>query len=222
VRQVVDRHRPTHWIEGTDFRFGKGRAGDNRTLESMERACGFRTVVVDPVLGLLTDQSEVVVSSSLVRWLVAHGRVSDASRLLGRPYEIEGVIVRGDQRGRTIGCPTANLETEHLLPLDGVYAGCARLSDGREFDAAISVGDKPTFHGSARACEAHLLDWRGPLAEGAPEYGWGLALRFEAWLRDQVRYDGVGPLVEQISRDLQNTRRVRRPAAAPALQESNA
>lgn len=206
VDRVVAQHRPSAWVEGADFRFGKARRGDVALLARRGAVDGFVMDVVEPVEVTLADQCVTPASSTLVRWLVSHGRVSDAAAALGRPYEVEGVVVRGDQRGRTIDCPTANLECEHLLPLDGVYAGAGALPDGRRFPAAISVGDKPTFDGRMRVCEAHLVGWRGPVAEGGAEYGWRLRLEFGVFLRDQVKYDGVGPLVEQLGRDIARSR----------------
>lgn len=203
---VVRQYAPCAIVEGPDFRFGKGRAGDNTLLAELGRTRGFEVHVVNPVEASLHDQSVVTVSSTLVRWLLSCGRVADAERLLGRPYELRGVVVRGDQRGREIGCPTANLSTPTVLPADAVYAGTGTLADGRVFPAAIHVGTRSTFNDTTRTVEAHLLDWRGPIAEGASEYGWPLRLSFTHWLRDQVKFDSVGALVEQIKRDIERAR----------------
>ncbi|MDX2115420.1 MAG: bifunctional riboflavin kinase/FMN adenylyltransferase [Planctomycetota bacterium] len=209
IERVVSEHAPRAIVEGADFRFGKGRAGDNHLLRELGRARGFDVSVLDPVTVELTDQSLVTASSTMTRWLVQHGRVRDAARLLGRPHELSGVVVRGDRLGRTIGFPTANLRTAVLLPADGVYAGRAHLPDGRGFPAAIHVGPRATFDAPARTVEAYLLDWRGPLEDGwsgAEEYGWSLRLTLTSWLRDQAKFDGVGLLVEQIRRDVERTR----------------
>jgi riboflavin kinase/FMN adenylyltransferase len=206
IDAAVREHAPIAIVEGPDFHFGKGRAGDNATLAALGRSRGFETHVVDPVEVPLSDQSLVTISSTLVRWLLSCGRVADAAALLGRPYELRGTVVRGDQRGREIGCPTANLSTPTVLPADAVYAGIATLADHRTLPAAIHVGTRSTFNDTTRTVEAHLLDWRGPLAENAPEYGWPLRLSFTHWLRDQARFDSVTALVQQINRDIQRTR----------------
>lgn len=195
---TVTRWRPSFIVEGADFRFGRARAGSNETLRAMESKFGYRTVIVDSVSVALADQSVARVSSTLVRWLVSHGRMREAALALGRPYEIESTIVRGDQRGRTIGFATANLGgIEQLLPADGIYVGFADR-DGRSYPAAISVGTKPTFGKNPRTCEAHLLDYDGPV----DDYGWTIRLRFTRWLRDQLRYDNVDALIAQLHRDI--------------------
>ncbi|MDP1663470.1 MAG: riboflavin kinase, partial [Phycisphaerales bacterium] len=129
----------------------------------------------------------------------------DAAAVLGRPYEIDGRVVRGDQRGRTIGFPTANVRSEQLLPADGVYGGTAHLPGGESFPAAISVGVKPTFEGGhARTMEAHLIGTGGPGQRVAEqEYDWVIRVEIEHWVRAQVRFSGVGELVDAIRRDCQ-------------------
>jgi riboflavin kinase/FMN adenylyltransferase len=206
IDRVIAEHHPVAIVEGSDFRFGKGRAGDVESLRSIGRAKGFEVAVIDPVETELSDQTIVTASSTIARWLASRGRVVDTGRVLGRWFEVTGTVVRGDRRGREIGYPTANLETECLIPADGVYAGTARLPDGREMPAAIHVGPRATFDNEERTVEAFILNWRGPLSDGwagAEEYGWPLRLSFIAWLRDQARFDGVGPLVEQIKRDVE-------------------
>lgn len=199
--------RPFHVIvEGPDFRFGAARAGDNQLLAALGRAMGFDSLVVPPVEAVLEDHSIVPARSTVARWLIRHGRVADAAVLLDRPYEVDGVVVRGDRRGRTIGYPTANIDTPCLLPADGVYGGWATLEDGRRLRAAISVGTKPTFDGAERALEAYFMlpgeretGWR-PLA-GLAEYGWRVRLSFVAFIRDQVKFAGLEPLLQQMDRD---------------------
>jgi riboflavin kinase/FMN adenylyltransferase len=195
---------PAAFVEGPDFRFGKGRAGDIAFMREFGAKAGFTVEVVEPVTVALSDHTVVPASSTLARWLIAHGRMGDAARVLTRPYEIEGIIVRGDRRGRTIGFPTANIQTECLLPADGVYAGSAMLADGRAFAAAVSVGTKPTFDGVRRALEVFLIDapGDGDAIDGLPEYGWPIQLRIQHWVREQVRFASVASLVEQMHRDI--------------------
>jgi riboflavin kinase/FMN adenylyltransferase len=210
IDRVMERLHPSAFVEGANFRFGKGRAGDVRLLDALGRAKGFRVVVVEQVHAELTDQTLVPASSTMTRWLVSHGRVRDAARVLGRWYEMEGTVVRGDRRGREIGFPTANLRSECLLLADGVYAGAAHLPDGRLLPAAVHVGERATFDDARRTVEAYVLDWAGPLSDGWPgaaEYGWPLRIEFRAWLRDQARFEGVASLVAQIHRDVARTRR---------------
>ena len=135
---------------------------------------------------------------------MTHGRVDDVERLLGRPYELTGEVVRGDRRGREIGFPTANVQTRSLLPRDGVYAGVAHLPDGTQRAAAIHVGPRATFDAPVRTLEAHVLDWAWP-THGQPEYGWSIRLQLHHFLRDQAKFDGIESLVDQILRDVGRT-----------------
>lgn len=203
VADLVSRYRPRYLVEGPDFRFGRDRSGDIAMLQRLGAASGFETVVLDPVEVVLSDHTIHRASSSLTRWLVAQGRVADAARVLGRPYELETTVQPGAMRGRELGFPTANLAPNGcLLPADGVYAGSAELPDGLVVPAAISVGVNPTFGESERRCEAYLLDYDGP--KGA--YGWSIRLRFEAWLRDQIRFSSLPALIAQMRRDVERTR----------------
>lgn len=222
IERLVAEWRPVAIVEGADFRFGLGREGDVRTLQSLGDELGFRAEIVEPLEAPLTDQSIVVVSSTIIRWLVAHGRVVDAALLLDRPYELAGRVQRGDRRGRAIGVPTANVVPAELLPADGVYAGRAVLADGRTFGAAIHIGPRATFDDTRRTVEAHLLDWSGPVAEGAEEYGWDIRLELVAWLRDQARFDSVPQLVDQIERDIARTREALARRERAPLEEATA
>jgi riboflavin kinase/FMN adenylyltransferase len=142
------------------------------------------------------------VSSQRVRELVRAGALAPAARLLTRPFEVEGIVVTGARRGRELGFPTANLEPDdsRLLPPRGIYAGAAL---GRR--AAISIGVNPQFGGEMLHVEAHLLDFDGDL--------YGELLVVELWqrLRDELMFESVEALVEEIARDVENVRRVERP-----------
>ncbi len=205
IDQLCAQYAPVAFVEGDDFRFGHMRSGDITTLAALGAAHGIAIDVVPPVEAVLADQSIVRVSSTIARWLLQHGRVEDAARVLGRPYELCGTVVRGERRGRELGYPTANIDTTCLLPSDGVYAGIALLPDGTERASAIHVGPRATFDSSQRTLEAYVLDWDGPLPDGS-EYGWTINLRITAFLRDQVRFDSIQSLVEQIERDVTRTR----------------
>ncbi|MHC4414813.1 MAG: bifunctional riboflavin kinase/FMN adenylyltransferase [Planctomycetota bacterium] len=207
LTRLVREYRPSVIVEGPDFRFGRDRAGSGATIERLQGSLGYRTVIIDDVETALSDQAAVRVSSSLIRWLISRGRVRDGALLLGRPYELRGEVVSGDGRGAgTLGVPTANLDHgDFLLPADGIYAGVAvRLSEPGNpgFPAAISVGVKPTFGEHPRVCEAHLIGF-----EGSPDdYGWTMALRFHDWLRDQIAFDRVELLIDQVHRDIERVR----------------
>lgn len=199
---------PVRLVEGADFRFGKGRRGDLDVLRVLGQALGFDVEEVPQVRATLSDETSIPASSSAVRELVRAGRVRDASRVLGRPHRVEGVVHRGDRLGRQIGCPTANVSCETLPPGDGVYAGLATLPDGRSYPAAVSMGTRPTVTGSAeRRFEVHLLGApaEGPAIAGLPEYGWRLSLDLIAWLREQIRYPSLDELIVQLKRDCDRT-----------------
>jgi len=202
VDWVVEQHAPSVFVEGPDFRFGKGRVGDTRVLAELGTSRGFRVEVAQEVDVSLADQSVVRASSTVVRWLLEQGRVADAASVLGRRYEIRGKVRQGDQRGRLLGYPTANIETTTMLPRDGVYAGDATLPDGSVRASAIHIGPRATFDRMNRTMEVFVIDWKGPVAEGRPEYGWPISVRFGAWLRDQAKYDSAADLCVQMSRDV--------------------
>ncbi len=216
VQKVVATYSPKAVVEGEDFHFGKARAGNVDTLKALGASAGFDVEILPPVEVMLGDATLARASSTAARRLLLAGRASDAARVLGRPYRLMGKVIRGDRRGRTIGYPTANLDTELLLPADGVYAARATLPDGRTFGAALSVGTKPTFTDApTRACEAFLLDAPHAKASGAQsdpriagldEYGWDLSLDLIGWVREQVRFHGLEPLLRQMSRDCDRIR----------------
>jgi riboflavin kinase/FMN adenylyltransferase len=177
---------------GENFRFGHRAQGDTRLLAADGR---FETVV-HPLL----EVDGEVVSSSHIRGLVLAGEVDQAASFLGAPFQLRGEVVRGDRRGRELGFPTANLVPDEALvcPGHGIYA-C--LAGGRP--AAVSIGVRPTFTtGRGELIEAHLLDFEGDL------YGSELRLDFLQRLRGERRFESAAALVEQMGRDVQETRRV--------------
>jgi riboflavin kinase/FMN adenylyltransferase len=185
-----------HVVVGALFRFGHRQAGDAGRLSRLGEPLGFAVSAVPPVM-----EGGRPVSSSRVREALAEGDAAHAASLLGRPYFVDGTVVEGDRRGRTIGIPTANLETEGaLLPARGVYAGRCRLPEGQARLAVVNVGERPTFGGRTVTVEAHLLDFSGDL------YGRRLRLSFAARLRDEQRFAGAEALVEQIRRDVERAR----------------
>ena len=174
---------------GTGFRFGRGRSGDLGLLAAL----GLDVRTVPLVEG---------VSSTRIRALAEAGEVAEAARLLGRPLEVEGVVVGGDHRGTGLGFPTANLDVrpELAVPANGIYAGA--VADVR---AAVSIGVNPHYGGDERRVEAFLLDWEGDL------YGQRLVVELWRRLRDEQAFSGEDQLVEQIARDVEATRAATRP-----------
>ena len=176
-------------VAGEDFRFGRGRSGDLDTLAGL----GFETRSVP----LLDD-----ISSSRIRQLLREGNVEDAARLLGRPHEVEGTVVSGDARGGTLGFPTANLAVpaEVIVPAYGIYAG--EVGENR---VAVSIGVNPHYGGQERRIEAFLLDFDGNL--------YGEHLYVELWkrLRDERAFASEQELIDQIGRDVEETRRAEPP-----------
>jgi len=191
---LIERLRCRGLVVGEDFRFGKRRAGDVKLLRELGRQLGFEV----EVLPKLEYRSEAV-SSSRIRRALEAGRVEDACAMLGRIHEIEGVVVRGDARGRTIGFPTANLaHVEVLMPGDGVYAVLMRRVDQEDAPRLLGVanlGTRPTFE-AGRSSEGHVLDFDGDL------YGARVRVGFVAKLRPEQRFDGVEALVAQLGRDV--------------------
>jgi riboflavin kinase/FMN adenylyltransferase len=222
VNEVLMPLAPVAVVEGPDFHFGKGRAGTPEVLKRLGAKRGFAVHIEQPVEINLNDHLVVTCSSTRVRWLLGHGRVSDAARVLGRVYSIHGNVVQGDRRGRTIGVPTANVETDQMLPALGVYAGTAVLPDGREVAAAISVSTRPTFRGVGVRLEAHLVDCPSepgqPHLPRLPEYDWPIEIRVHSWLRDDLQLPGLQAITSQISRDIH---RVREWAATQRLSGGN-
>jgi riboflavin kinase/FMN adenylyltransferase len=176
-------------VAGTGFRFGRERAGDCELLRSL----GFDAREVPLVEGI---------SSTKIRLLAEAGEIEGAAQLLGRPLEIDGTVVSGDHRGGTLGFPTANLrvEPEMLVPTFGIYAGA--VGDKR---AAISIGVNPHYGGTERRIEAYLLDWSGDL------YGDRLVIELWRRLREERAFGSEAELVEQIARDVDETRSAARP-----------
>ena len=193
--EFADRHlRPIGCdvvVAGEGFRFGRKRSGDLELL----RRLGFETREVPLVEG---------VSSSQIRSFVHAGEMAGAARLLGRPFELDGVVVSGDQRGGTLGFPTANLRiaADLLVPEYGIYAGA--VDDQR---AAVSIGVNPHYGGTERRIEAFLLDWEGDL------YGDRLLLEIWQRLREERAFASEADLIAQIARDVEQTRAATRPDA---------
>jgi riboflavin kinase/FMN adenylyltransferase len=186
-------------VVGEGFRFGHGRAGDAALLTRLGAALGFAVRSMPPVLHESTP-----ISSSRIREALAEGRVDVAREMLGRSFFVDGRVVKGDGRGRTLGVPTANLGVvNETLPALGVYAGWVRRLEphpaGR-WPAVANLGRRPTFEGRDTTVEAHVLDREEDL------YGASLRLEFVARLRGERAFSGPSALVEQIRRDIEAAR----------------
>jgi riboflavin kinase/FMN adenylyltransferase len=208
VRSVlVDALRAKAVVEGPNFRFGHRAAGTVELLAELGRADDFEVEVLDlQVTGTVGDGEPF--SSSLCRRLVAAGDVAGVGEVLGRPHRVEGVVVRGAQRGRELGYPTANVETvpHSAIPADGVYAGWLTAAD-EVMPAAISVGTNPTFDGTARTVEAYAID-----RVGLDLYGMHVAVDFLAYLRGMEKFDSIDALLERMADDVKQARVLTEPA----------
>tara|TARA_B100001559_G_scaffold71295_1_gene58267 strand:+ start:3872 stop:4816 length:945 start_codon:yes stop_codon:yes gene_type:complete len=199
ARQVlVDCLQARAVVVGADFHFGKGRRGNVETLGVVGEEFGYEVLGL-PLVKHLTGEGEVI-SSTSIRAALSDGDVEKAHRLLGRPFEVRGVVTPGDRRGRTIGFPTANIPTTSDLqvPADGVYAAWYIREDGKEYPAAVNIGKRPTFYDDAdkSLIEAHLIGFRGDL------YGESAKVRFVRRLRGERKFEGIEPLKEQLAKDV--------------------
>ncbi len=193
-------------VVGEDFHFGHERRGNVALLRLMGETHGFEVVGLALVQAGDGPDGAGHVSSTAIRRALADGDLQRANALLGRPHEVRGVVVQGDKRGKELGFPTANVNVpgEILLPADGIYGGWYVGEDREVRPAALSIGRRPTFYATAHASllEAHLLDFDGNL------YGEHARVRFVARLRDEVKFDSVDALVDQMHLDIAKTRAV--------------
>ncbi|GAB3030499.1 bifunctional riboflavin kinase/FAD synthetase [Parafrigoribacterium mesophilum] len=197
-RILVDALHARIVFVGADFRFGAGGAGSVALLQQLGPTLGFQVTVVE---AMSLDGTHRV-SATRIRQLLADGDVAGAAHLLGRPHAVRGTVIRGEQRGRTLGFPTANLspKLEGFIPADGVYAGLLTV-DGQQLPAAISVGNNPTFDGvPERQVEAHVLDRDLDLYDKTVE------VSFVSRIRGMKKFAGIDALVAQIGRDVSQVR----------------
>ncbi len=194
---LINKLKAQHVFTGRDFHFGHNRAGTPNTIQS----CGIDTTQID----LMTDHTGNPYSSTRIRAALQEGHLDDANRLLGWPWEMRGTVIHGDQRGRTLGFPTANIlpMSDALIPAHGIYAGtCATRSGTTWYKAAISLGHRPMFAVEGALLEVHLLDFQGDL------YGQELRVRFARKLRDEMRFDSLDALITQMAMDCDQTRAI--------------
>jgi riboflavin kinase / FMN adenylyltransferase len=204
---LVEQLHAAQVVVGENFTYGHKAAGNVQTLTVEGRRFGF---AVEGIPLAAVDDDAVTISSTYIRACVAAGDMASAGRALGRPHRVDGVVVRGDRRGRDMGYPTANVESPAFtaIPADGVYAGHLVTRDPRSgasrerFPAAISVGSNPTFQGSRRSVEAFVLDYDGDL------YGEHVGVEFVERLRPMIAFPDVEALLEAMAKDVSDTRQI--------------
>ena len=193
--QLVEKLNVKAVVVGKDFRFGQGRAGDVDLLAELGKQYDFEAMIVPSVF----DDSGEVISSTRVRQSLSDGDIDIATKLLGRFPDIDGTVVKGHQRGRTIGFPTANLDVDPtLLPSDGVYAVVGNI-DGALFQGVANLGVRPTM-AAGRSVEIHFFDFDRDI------YGARVRTAFVGRIRDEKKFDGLPALVEQIKEDAKAAR----------------
>lgn len=200
MQQLKKHLSPTHLVLGYDSTLGKNREGNTTRLKEIGAELGYTVEVVSA----LSDESGVI-SSTEIRKLIEIGNIAEATRLMGHPYTLHGPVIHGDARGRTINIPTANIAYSHdkMIPANGIYA-CRAYVDGQQYQAAINIGINPTFTPDKQIpnVEAHILDFKREI------YGEDVKLEFVARLRNELRFDSVDALLEQIWRDVEQTRNI--------------
>jgi riboflavin kinase/FMN adenylyltransferase len=209
----------TALVVGPDFALGRNRSGNLDVLAALGDELGYRLLVIEPV-----EFQDKSVRSSNIRRLLVEGHVAQAAELLGRPYHVTGTVMRGDQRGRTIGVPTANLQPapDKLWPADGVYATRTWVHAGgapRVYNSVTNLGVRPTVDGAHHRFETHLLDFPPAAVEELllPDgelYGQTLTVEFVQWLRSEKRFAGLHELVAQIQTDIATTGDLLEPPSA--------
>ncbi|MFF2010870.1 bifunctional riboflavin kinase/FAD synthetase [Streptomyces sp. NPDC058195] len=197
VKVLADKLHARLVIEGPNFRFGHRAAGNVQLLTEFGATYDYRVEVVDLSVSGEAGGGEPF-SSTLTRRLVAAGDVAGAAEILGRPHRVEGVVVRGAQRGREMGFPTANVETlpHTAIPADGVYAGWLNV-DGEAMPAAISVGTNPQFDATERTVEAYAID-----RVGLDLYGLHVSVDFLAYVRGMLKFDSIDELLVAMAADV--------------------
>jgi len=203
-RVLVEGLRASAVVVGEDFHFGVSRSGNVGLLRELGVSLDFEVLPVP-----LLDRSDGIgepVSSTAIRRALAGGEVEQAAAMLGRPFQARGPVTQGDQRGRLLGFPTANVAVpaQICLPADGVYAGVYERPDGSRHACAINLGRRPTFydHATTSLLEAHLLDFDGDL------YGELARVEFVAFLRSERKFDGIDALKAQLKLDCEHARAV--------------
>lgn len=198
ARVLVEEAHVRLIVVGEDFAVGRGREGTVPRLQEIGRSLGFEVI---PVTLLKRDDDPDAISSTRVRRALAEGEMGEVTRMLGRPYSIRGPVLHGDERGRTIGFPTLNIgvSADRALPPNGVYVTRAEVQ-GKTFHGTTNIGVQPTFDGTTRRVETHLLDFESDV------YGQVVRIELLERLREERKFVGVEALVAQITSDVAATR----------------
>lgn len=200
MKQLKECLGVSHLVLGYDSALGKNREGNATRLAEIGLELGYTVETVSAV-----DDESGVISSTEIRKLITVGKVAEAARLMDHPYRLQGLVTHGDHRGRTIGFPTANLSyaREKVVPASGIYA-CWAYARGDKHAAAVNIGTNPTFTPDKQTLnvEAYLLDFDQDI------YDETVTLEFVQRLRDELKYDSVTALIEQIRRDVEQTRKL--------------
>ncbi len=189
---LVDKIQTKTLVIGYDHKFGKNREGSFEYLQSHSHLFGFAIEEISR-----QDVDDLGVSSTKIRTALSQGDISTANKYLGRPYDLSGQVVKGQQIGRSIGFPTANIQIADnykLLPRDGAYAVYADVNSIR-YKAILNIGDRPTVDGEKKTIEAHLIDFEGDL------YGQELRIYFQEFLREEKRFESLDALKNQLAVD---------------------
>jgi riboflavin kinase / FMN adenylyltransferase len=198
VGRVLGKLRPAGVVIGHDFKFGRNGEANAALLRRAGGEAGFEVEVLDPIL-----VDGVRVSSSAIRAALASHDLQLARRFLGRPYSMIGRVVRGEQLGRKLGFPTANLRVQRMrTPLAGIFAVWVHAVDANPRAAVASLGTRPTVGGTEVLLEAHLFDFEGDL------YGREIEVEFVEWLRDEEKFESLDAMVEQMRRDAERARHI--------------
>jgi len=199
TRMLVEDAGMRVLVVGENFHLGRGREGDVPRLRELGARLGFEVVALPLVSGGDGEVSDI--SSTRIRRALATGEMREVAELLGRPFALRGPVLHGDERGRTIGFPTLNIgvSADQALPPNGVYVTRAEI-DGNTYHGATNIGTQPTFEGTRRRVETHLLDFDGDL------YGAVVRIELLQMLRPERKFEGVDALVAQIERDVAQTR----------------
>lgn len=187
---LIRQFHMKHIVMGENFRFGKGRGSDIQFLSEASQRYGFGFTVVQPVL-----LDGIRISSSLIRELLAQGKIEESNRMLGRSYMIEGIVSEGDKLGRKMGFPTINIQTGNKLLPEGVFKTSVSIN-GKLHAAIAYIGMRPTFNGKEKKVEAHIFDFDRFI------YGENVSLYFEKKIRDEMTFDSESSLIEQIKNDI--------------------
>ena len=202
VDEVLRPLHIVHLFAGEDFAFGKARAGDIKTLATLGASFDMQATGVP----LAFDNHHMVISSSRIRAALQAGQVDLASQMLGRPYVLSGVVSQGDQRGRTIGFPTANLSlSDQLQPAFGVYAITAKIGQGEGAficDGVANIGIRPTVNDRGVLAEAHLFDFQDDI------YGQRIEIALKGYVRAEMKFEGLEALRAQIAKDTETAKQM--------------